>query len=65
MQEKHIVTLHIILPANQAWAYARWLRSLTLDDYLAKAIDAEQAFTMRAASQALLDELGMAGVRPR
>lgn len=46
MQEKHIVTLHLILPANQAWAYARWLRSLTLDDYLARALDAEQAFTM-------------------
>jgi hypothetical protein len=64
-QEPMIITLHVILHAGQAWAYARWLRSLTLDDYLAKAIDAEQALAMRAAGQAILDELGMAGVRPR
>jgi len=64
-QEPLILTLHVILPANQAWAYARWLRSLTLQDYLARAIDAEQALVMRAAGQAILDELAMAGVRPR
>lgn len=63
-QEPSILTLHAVLPADQAWAYARWLRSLTLDDYLARAIDAEQARAMRSAGQAILDELGMAGVRP-
>ena len=64
-QEPLIVTLHVILLASQAWAYARWLRSLTLDEYLPHAIDAEQAFTMQAAGQAILEELAMAGVRPR
>lgn len=64
-QEPLILTLHVILSADQAWAYARWLRSLSLADYSARAIDAEQALAMHAAGQALLGELAMAGVRPR
>ncbi len=64
-QESYIVTLTLILPASQARALERWLRGLTMEDYLESTGDRQHTFDVMCATRYMLDELIAAGIRPR
>ena len=55
----------VTLTAQQAWAYAQFLKRLGLDNYRALAIDLDEAYKMQAAGDAIREELARAGYAPR
>jgi hypothetical protein len=55
----------VILSASQAWAYAQFLKRVGLEDYKALAIDADEAYLMLDAGEAIRDELRSVGYAPR
>jgi hypothetical protein len=63
MQRTPVIT--VILPAEQAWAFAQFLKRVGLHDYRALAADLDEAWLMREAGEAIRCELRQAGCDPR
>jgi hypothetical protein len=63
MQRDPVIT--VSLSTDMAWAYAQFLKRVGLDDYRSLAVDIEEAYQMRAAGQAIREELARAGYAPR
>ena len=59
------VTITVMLSADQAEAYAQFLKRVGLSDYAALAVDQEEAYRMLAAGEAIQDALRQAGHAPR
>ncbi|MBA2672619.1 hypothetical protein [Ramlibacter sp.] len=63
MQRTPVIT--VILSTQMAWAYAQFLKRVGLDDYKSLAVDVQEAYEMRAAGEAIREELARAGYAPR
>ena len=63
LQRTPVIT--VILSTNMAWAYAQFLKRVGLDDYRRLAVDVHEAYEMRAAGEAIREELTRAGYAPR
>ncbi len=63
MQRTPVIT--VILSTQQAWAFAQFLKRVGLDDYRALAVDANEAYLMLDAGEAIRQELRQAGYAPR
>jgi hypothetical protein len=63
MQSMPVIT--VTLPDEQAWAFAQFLKRVGLDDYRGLAVDIAEAYEMRAAGEAIRQELARAGYAPR
>jgi hypothetical protein len=62
---QHMPTINVTLPDEQALAFAQFLKRVGLDDYRGLAVDLEEAYEMRAAGEAIREELARAGYAPR
>ena len=60
-----LVAITVTLCADQAWAYAQFLKRVGLNDYAALARDQEEAYRMLQAGEAIREELRQAGYAPR
>ena len=60
-----LVAITVTLCADQAWAYAQFLKRVGLNDYVALATNLDDAYTMQAAGEAIREELARAGYAPR
>lgn len=66
MQDQHTApAITLVLSADQAWAYAQFLKRVGLDDYRRLAVDQQEAYTMLAAGEIIREELRQAGFAPR
>ena len=68
MQEQSLQRTPVItvtLSASQAWAFAQFLKRVGVDDYRALAVDADEAYLMLDAGEAIRDELRSVGYAPR
>jgi len=68
MQERPLQrtpAMTIILSTSQAWAFAQFLKRVGVDDYRALAVDADEAYLMLDAGEAIRDELRAVGYAPR
>lgn len=63
MQRTPVIT--VILSTEMAWAYSQFLKRVGLDDYRRLAVDAQEAYTMLHAGEAIREELARAGYAPR
>ena len=63
MQRTPVIT--VSLPEEQALAFAQFLKRVGLDDYKSLAVDLGEAYEMRAAGEAIREELARAGYAPR
>ena len=59
------VTITVVLCAEQAQAYAQFLKRVGLSDYTALALNQDEAYLMLAAGQAIRQALREAGHAPR
>jgi len=59
------VTLHLTLPAGEAWALAEFVKRAGYSDYRALAVDADEATAMQDAAERLRIALAEAGYAPR
>ena len=59
------VTITVVLCAEQAQAYAQFLKRVGLSDYAALALNQDEAYLMLAAGQAIREALRQAGHAPR
>ena len=58
-------TITVTLTNAQAWAFAEFLKRVSLADYAALAVDQEEAYRMLSAGEAIRQELANAGYAPR
>jgi len=63
LQRAPVIT--VILPDSQAWAFAQFLKRVGLEDYKGLAIDADEAYLMLDAGEAIRAELRAVGYAPR
>jgi hypothetical protein len=59
------VAITVSLTANQAEAFAQFLKRVGLSDYAALAQGQQEAYAMLSAGEAIRDELASAGYAPR
>jgi len=55
----------VVLSTQMAWAYAQFLKRVSLDDYRQLAQDLEEAYSMLGAGEAIREELRQVGYAPR
>ena len=63
MQTNPVIT--VTLTANQAEAFAQFLKRVALSDYAALAQSQQEAYAMLSAGEVIRDELARAGYAPR
>jgi hypothetical protein len=59
------VAITVSLTANQAEAFAQFLKRVGLSDYAALAQGQQEAYAMLSAGEVIRDELARAGYTPR
>jgi hypothetical protein len=59
------VTLHLTLPASEAWALAEFVKRVGYSDFRPLAVDADEAHAMQDAAERLRTALADAGYAPR
>jgi hypothetical protein len=59
------VTLHLSLPAGEAWALAEFVKRAGYSDYRPLAVDADEATAMQDAAERLRIALAESGYAPR
>lgn len=59
------VRIALELPADQAWAFAQFVKRAGLSDYRALAQNEAEAYAMRAAGDTIGDALAAVGCVPR
>jgi hypothetical protein len=57
--------LTVMLSTQQAWAFAQFLKRVSLADYQALAANVDEAYLMLEASEAIRADLRLAGYEPR
>ncbi len=62
---EHLITLHVALPGNEAWALAQLLKRIGWSDCRRLAEDEEQTRLMIAAAEQVRHALAEAGYAPR
>ena len=63
--DSNITHITVTLCADQAQAYAQFLKRVGLSNYTALAVNMDEAYLMQAAGQAIRQELARAGHAPR
>ena len=63
MQRMPVLTL--MLSTQQAWAFAQFLKRVSLADYQALASNVDEAYLMLEAGEAIRADLRLAGYEPR
>lgn len=59
------IRISLELTADEAWAFAEFLKRAGHSDYLRFTRDSEEAFKMLSAAEKLRDGLAEAGIAPR
>lgn len=65
MQTTATITITVSLTANQAEAFAQFLKRVGLSNYAALAQGQQEAYAMLGAGEAIREELARAGYAPR
>ena len=59
------IRIQIELPADQAWAYAQYLKRVGQNDYRQRAVDDAEAWDMQCAGETVRQALAEQGYAPR
>ncbi len=62
---EHVVTVHVELPRDQAWAFAQLLKRIGWSDCKALAEDEQQIHLMIQGAERVRAALAEAGIAPR
>ncbi|MEM6254842.1 MAG: hypothetical protein AAF821_18150 [Cyanobacteria bacterium P01_D01_bin.156] len=63
--DEHSIQIQATLTAAEALAIAQFMKRATFDDYLRRAVDSDEAYTMIAAASKIREALAVQDIDPR